>query len=248
MSGFGITMSQNVWTQFTATIDTSSPAVVLATTPPTPPGDCSPTAATPGALRQATIYLNQYGTGSPTVMPDLFLDDIVVQVTDGHNLIGNPNFEGGFVDGWTALGGVVGISSTIFHTGSHSLSTTGRTVATAGPTYALPTGAARYVVTFQGQHNGASAHGLILQPSYTCAGGTQTLPSPIAMAASVPASTWTQLSGMVTLPPADAPAGCHMVQAAVSMRQQETGACSTSGGTLECPDLFVDDASVTLAP
>ena len=39
------------------------------------------------------VYLNQVGAGSPVVKPNLFLDDLVITVPDGHNLVGNPNFE-----------------------------------------------------------------------------------------------------------------------------------------------------------
>ena len=37
--------------------------------------------------------------------PPLYLDDVVVTVTDGHNLVGNPNFEAGLVDGWSLSAG-----------------------------------------------------------------------------------------------------------------------------------------------
>src|SRR5262249_37412355 len=95
-SGFGVTMSQSVWTMFSATVDTS---VTPATT------DCLPNGATPGLVKSAVLYLNQGGTGTPSAYPDLYLDDVVIQVTDGHNLIGNPNFEAGFTDGWTVSSG-----------------------------------------------------------------------------------------------------------------------------------------------
>jgi len=52
----------------------------------------------------------------------------------------------------------------------------------------------------------------------------------------------------VTLPPPDAPAGCKLVQAAIAVRQIDAGTCTASGGTLECPDLYIDDVSITLAP
>ncbi|HLK92883.1 MAG TPA: hypothetical protein VKZ18_23525 [Polyangia bacterium] len=55
-------------------------------------------------------------------------------------------------------------------------------------------------------------------------------------------SSWTELGGTFVFPPADAPAGCRLSMAAIDVVQAEAGDCST----LECPDLFVDDASVTL--
>ena len=38
---------------------------------------------------------------------DLYIDDLVVQVTDGHNLVGNPNFEASAtaIDGWGVSSG-----------------------------------------------------------------------------------------------------------------------------------------------
>src|SRR4029077_4596075 len=69
---FGATMMQNTWVQFSGTVDTS-----LAPAGP----DCLPDAATPGQVRRATVYLNHtMDTVAP--YPDLFLDDLVVQVTD----------------------------------------------------------------------------------------------------------------------------------------------------------------------
>jgi hypothetical protein len=41
----------------------------------------------------------------------------------------------------------------------------------------------------------------------------------------------------------DAPAGCKLVQADVHV-EQEVGACDT----IECPDLYLDDAAITLGP
>jgi hypothetical protein len=177
-------------------------------------------------------------------MPDLYADDLVVQVTDGHNLIGNPNFEANGTDGWSAFGNaVVGLSQTVHNTGTSSLVATSRTASTAGPRYVLPIGAARYNVSFHVLHNGTSAHDLALAATYTCLGGTQTSPPPAATVAATPHNTWTTLSGTVTLPPANAPAGCRLVQADVHV-QQEPGTCAA----VECPDIYVDDASITLAP
>jgi hypothetical protein len=45
------------------------------------------------------------------------------------------------------------------------------------------------------------------------------------------------------MPPANAPPGCKLIQAEVHL-QQESGTC----GTIECPDLYVDDAAITVAP
>lgn len=50
----------------------------------------------------------------------------------------------------------------------------------------------------------------------------------------------------VTDPPASAPAGCKLTQAAVYL-QQEGGTCGADGG-IECPDLYVDDVAITVAP
>ena len=83
----------------------------------------------------------------------------------------------------------------------------------------------------------------MLQPSYTCLGGAQVFPPPIATEVAVPANTWTVLSGTVVLPPADATVGCKLVDADVHV-EQEVGTC----GTIECPDLYLDDAAITIVP
>jgi hypothetical protein len=210
------TLTQNVWTQFSTTFDTSAMAT-------TPAGDCSSAGTTPGGVKLARI---------------------VVQVTDGHNLVGNSNFEGGFTDGWTGGGATMTISSTIAKTGTKSLAVSGRTTTTVGPSYAMPIGAAEYNVVLNGLHTGASPHGLVLQSTYTCLGGTPMVAPSIATVSNLAANTWTQIGGTVALPPPDAPAGCQLTDAAVSVRQAETGTC---GSTVECPDLFVDDISITLA-
>jgi hypothetical protein len=235
--GYGLPMDQGVWTMFSATVDfTATP-------------DCVPDGATPGTVRSATLYLNQSGNGTPVAMPDLYLDDVVVQVTDGHNIIGNPNFEAGYTDGWlvNSGAGLLGISSAQAHGGAKSLSVTSRSTTSAGPRYSLTTGAARYNVSMWVEHDGASAHDLVLLPVYSCIGGGLITPPPIVTASSVAGGTWTHLSGTVTFPPANAPATCKLAQASVYV-QQESGTCGSGSGQVECPNLFLDDASITLTP
>jgi Carbohydrate binding domain len=231
-AGFGMPLSMGVWTQFTATVDTSSL-----------PDDCLATATPPGVVRTVLLYLNQSGAGTPVAA--LYLDDLVVQVSDDHNLIGNPNFEAGVADGWTvADGGSIAVSTAVpANGGMNSLAVTARPSSTSGPRYALPLGPAKYNVTLHVLHNGTSAHDLVLRPSYTCLGGAQVIMTPIASEEAVPANTWTMLTGTVVLPPANATAGCKLIDADVHV-EQEAGTCDT----IECPDLFLDDAAITIAP
>src|SRR5262249_14679349 len=145
--------------------------------------DCQPNAATPGAVKSAVLYLNQT---SGTTIPNLFLDDLSVQVTDGHNLVGNPNFESAVTNGWNNNGGgTLGISTTVFQSGPRSLGVTGRTGNYNGPRWNLPIGTAKYNVVFNGQHTGTTTHNLVLQPTYTCLGGSAQFPAAIATATSV---------------------------------------------------------------
>jgi hypothetical protein len=239
---FGVTMAQNTWTMFSATVDTSTGVMM--------PADCDPNATPPGVVKTAVLYLNHVMNPTPVALPDLYMDDLVVQVQDGHNLVGNPNFEAGVTDGWSVNGGgsPLAISSTVAHGGTHSLWLSGRTTTASGPRYtALPIGTASYNLTFWVQHNGTATHDLNLQAAYTCIGSTQVLPPPIATATAVAGSTWTQLGGTLTLPPANATPGCGLAQATVFVTQ-EAGTCGTGAGQVECPDLFVDDVSITLAP
>jgi len=232
--GFGLQLTMGVWTKFSTTVDTS-----------TLPDDCLATATPPGVIKSAVVYLNQSAAGTPVEMPDLYLDDLVVQVTDDHNLIGNPNFEAGVTDGWSvANDGTLAVSTAVpANGGMNSLAVTARPSSTSGPRYALPIGPAKYNITFQVLHTGMSPHDLVLQPSYTCFGGAQVFPAPIATELAVPANTWTTLSGTVVLPPVDAAAGCKLVQADVHVEQEE-GTCDA----IECPDLYLDDAAITIAP
>jgi hypothetical protein len=176
------------------------------------------------------------------------MDDVVVQVTDGHNLVGNPNFEAQVVDGWTVSGGTgaLAVSNAFASGGAYSLAVSGRAAATAGPTYVLPLGAARYSVSFRALHNGTATHSLSLVPTYTCLGAPVTTGSAIVTSTAIGGGTWVTLSGTVTLPPASATAGCRLTQAAIVV-QQEAGPCVAAAGG-ECPDLFVDDVSITLTP
>jgi hypothetical protein len=238
---FGVPMNQNSWTMLGTTVNTATDVVT--------PADCDPNATPPGVVKASLLYLNHVMNPTPVALPDLYLDDLVVQVPDGHNLVGNPNFEAGVPDGWSLNGGAstLAVSATVAHGGMHSLWQTGRTTTSSGPRYTLPIGAAAYSLSFWVQHGGAATHDLVLQPAYTCLGSTQVLPPPIAKASAVAGSTWTELSGTVTLPPASATPGCQLAQATVFVTQ-ESGTCGTGGGQVECPDLFVDDVSITLAP
>ena len=237
---YDLAMPQNVWTLFSATVDTTQGVGV----------DCLPTAATPGVVRSAYLYLNHLDTVSAP-FPPIYLDDVVVRVTDGHNLVGNPNFEAGLADGWSLSSGSssVAIDSTAAHGGTKSMHQSGRSIPSAGPKYLLPTGTARYDISFWVRHAPAptnpgdlQTHDLMLVPTYNCVTPTGAMTPPaIATATAVPKNTWVELKGTATFPPADAPAGCKLSLAAVYVRHEGT-ACSGP-----CPELFVDDVSVTLA-
>ena len=176
---------------------------------------------------QATLYLNQ---GSPSeagvVFPNLFLDDVVVQVIDSHNLIGNPNFESGVTTGWSNNGGgTLADSTSQFHAGMHSLALTARSAYYNGPSYALPIGTAKYSLTLWAAQTGSATHDLVLQTSYTCQGGAQQYIT--ISTTSAPASTWVAVSGTVTMPPTNAPADCKLTQASVYLQQGDMGTCGS---------------------
>jgi hypothetical protein len=232
---FGAAMAMGNWTNFAGTIDTSLIP------------DCVATSTPPGVMKSVVLYLNQteMAGGTPVAFPDLYLDDLVVQVTDGHNLVGNPNFEAGVIDGWGLTGvGTLSVTTSVAKGGTRSLSLAGRSTSTVGPKYSLPIGAGKYAVTFNALHSGTKPHSLSLIPTYTCLGGTQVVAMPIVTMAGVAPSTWVTLTGNLTLPPAAAAAGCRLTDASVSL-QQEAGTCGAATGQIECPDLFVDDVSIT---
>jgi hypothetical protein len=223
-----------VWTEFSGTVNLGANVA------------CQPGATpTPGVVRSALVYLNQTSAGSPVVNPNLFIDDVVITVPDTHNLVGNPNFEVDTVTaGWQNNGGgALATSTTAFRSGARSLALTGRTAAYNGQRWNLPLGAAKYNVTVYALHSGGLPHDLILQPTYKCLGLADEYPAPIASQLQKGSGQWFELSGTVTFPPANAPAGCKLVSAGIYL-QTGGGSC----GANECPDLYVDDVSITLAP
>ena len=236
------TMMPGTWTMMSGSIDTRQNVGA----------DCAP--ANGGLVRSAVLFLNQAmtdtctgPTGGGTVCPDLYMDDLVVTVTDGHNLIGNPNFEAGAADGWGVSSGSASqqVVTTFAHLGTHSLRQYGRQTPATGPKWILPSGYGRYNVSIWVMQNGTVAHDLTLQSTYTCQGGTAQMPPATMTTAQVAPGTWTQLTGTVTLPPANAPPGCKLTNAAVYVMQEGT-ACGSGANQVECPDFYVDDASITM--
>ena len=102
-------------------------------------------------------------------------------------------------------GGTLAISTAVFMSGGRAAwgDAAGPRRST-GPRWAMPIGAAKYNVTFNGLHNGSFPHDLILQPTYTCRAGRAQFPAPIATASQVGGNGWNTLTGTVTFPPANA--------------------------------------------
>jgi hypothetical protein len=241
-SGFGISMPRGVWTQFSATVDLAEPRWAL-----TPL--CFPAGG--GLVKAATLYLNQIETdAAPVAFPDIYIDDVVVTVPDGHNLIGNPYFEAGLTSGWTATSATAGtlkISTANAHGGTRSLWLAARTAATGGIKYPLPTGPGRYTVSYWAMHTGTRDHDLQLLPSYTCIPPTGMSAVPVngtpGPAVTAAPNTWVQVTQTFVMPPVDAPVGCILQQASVALQQADPGGTCAGG---DCPDLFVDDASIVI--
>jgi hypothetical protein len=254
-------MPSGVWVNLTATIDTSMDMPVLA--------DCfavpKTTGVLPGLVRSAVVFVNENAGDQPVsgtaTFPNFYVDDLVVTVTDSHNLVGNPNFEaaGGFVDGWSTGGmgsASLSVSTTQHNGGKASLWLQSRTTSAMAIRYALPTGAADYAATFYVMQSGVTAHTLQLWAAYNCLGdptgpGNGPRTKVIAQtAAALPTGMWAPLSSnAVAFPPSDAPKGCKMTGAAFWVTQAEAiqgNPCGTGTGQVECPDLFVDDATISL--
>jgi hypothetical protein len=250
-------MTSGAWVNFTATIDTSMD--------PNVPSDCfaNPTlqGAVPGLVKSAVVLFDQDMKDSPvpgkTTFPDFYVDDLVVTVDDQHNLVGNPNFEapGGFVDGWSTNAldvkgaATLSVSTTQHNGGTNSLWAKSRSLWNVGIRYALPIGAADYAVTFYVMQSGATSHQLQLVAAYSCLGdpANSIRQKTLATTSPKPGGMWTALSASaVAFPPSDAPRGCKMTNAAFWVTQVEQGACGTGTGQVECPDLFLDDANITL--
>jgi hypothetical protein len=250
----GAQLPSGVWVNLTATIDTSTDAAVAS--------DCFATPKTtgilPGLVRSAVVFVNENGGDAPvsgtTTFPNFYVDDLVVTVSDGHNLVGNPNFEasGGFVDGWSTnmMGSaMLGVSTTQHNGGRNSLWLQNRSLWNTAIRYPLPTGAADYAVTFYVMQAGVTSHAIQLSAAYSCkgdpAGSVRT--KVITQTAALPTGSWMPLSsGAVAFPPSDAPKGCQMTGAAFWVNQVDQGICGTGSGQVECPDLFLDDATLAL--
>jgi len=241
LPSYQISAPIGIWTNIQATVDLMNAQAVSA--------GCLADGHN-GAVMSATLYVAQPDPTQgiapvPSVLPDLYVDGLVIQATDGHNLIGNPNFEAGFTSGWSTVGGTstLGVTGSFAHGGQYSLEQSARTLPTSAITYALPIGAARYAVSLWVMQDGTVDHQLGLRPLYGCVGNaTGYYAAPSAPVVAHPGQ-WTQVTGTFVFPPADAPAGCVLSQASVALGQGEMGTC---GSGLECPDLFVDDASITV--
>ncbi len=233
VGNFGVSMPSGAWTKITGTVDLTATA------------GCDPS-TTGGVVDSVMLYLNQTAVGAPTAQPNLFMDDLIVTVTDGHNLVGNPNFEAGTTAGWVSTGGTLGVSAAQAHGGTNSLLDTARSQTFQGPKWNMPIGAAQYTVSFWALHTGSLPHSLMLEPTYACQGGATQFPASVGTVANVAGGTWTQLSATVTFPPANAQAGCNLTSAALYV-QQEGGTCGTGVGQVECPDIYIDDVTIKLA-
>ena len=114
----------------------------------------------------------------------------------------------------------------------------------------MPIGAADYAVTFYVMQLGVTAHALQLWAAYSCkgdpAGSVRT--KAITQTAALATGSWVPLtSGAVAFPPSDAPKACaEMTGAAFWVTQADQGTCGTGSGQIECPDLFLDDATIEL--
>ena len=114
----------------------------------------------------------------------------------------------------------------------------------------MPIGAANYAATFYVMQSGVTAHALQLWAVYSCKddpANTVRKKAIAQTAAALPGGTWAALSSAaVAFPPSDAPNGCKMTGAAFWVTQVEQGTCGTGTGQVECPDLFLDDATIAL--
>jgi hypothetical protein len=250
-------MTSGAWVNLTATIDTS--------TDPNVASDCFPNGKVvgglPGLVRSAVVLLDEDMTDPPvpgkTTFPDFYVDDLVVTASDVPNLVGNPNFEapGGFVDGWSTNAAnvsgtaMLSVSTTQHNAGKNSLWEQNRSLSSVGIRYALPIGAANYAVTFYVMQSGVTSHALQLWAAYSCLNdpANTVRKKAVAQTAALPTGTWAALSSTaVAFPPSDAPKGCKMTGAAFWITQLDQGTCGTGTGQVECPDLFLDDATIAL--
>jgi hypothetical protein len=148
----------------------------------------------------------------------------------GTNVVTNPDFES-TTDagaGWsTPFGGTFGVSSNAY-CGAHSGEVSGRSMFYQGIFTSIPATPATYNVAVWVLQDGTAAATLNYGQECLGADGSQTFPGG-GPAVSVPANTWTLLSGTLTVP-----SGCASVEFFVSQ----------ASGATTFPDLFVDEVFV----
>ena len=127
-----------------------------------------------------------------------------------------------------------------------SLQGSGRGTPAVGLLYPLTIGAADYQISLYAMQSGTVQHTLQLQAGYTCLNdGSNVYTDTLAIQYAQPL-TWTPLTSTYAFPPHRAPkAGCKLTSAALQVTQGD-GSGLSCGTQVECPDLFVDDVSITL--
>lgn len=165
---------------------------------------------------------------------DVYVDEVsVVPFTPGDNLLTDGGFESG-ITGWSSWNGsTLSASTAQVHEGSQSLLATSRPdtnqFAVSPDIGGLLTAGTTYTVSAWVYQDGAAADTVRLASKVGCVAG-DTYPW-IHDNASVPAATWTQLSGNL-----DIPAGCDITEVLLFFE-----------GTTPGVDVYVDEVSV-LAP
>lgn len=183
------------------------------------PADCT--------VNEARIYFE--GT---TAGVDVYLDEVsVTPLSTGSNLLTDGGFESG-ITGWSSWNGsTLSASTAQVHEGSQSLLATNRPdanqFAVSPDIGGLLTAGTTYTVSGWAYQDGSAADTVRLSAKVGCAAG-DSYPW-IQNNTSVPAATWTQLSGSL-----DIPAGCDITEVLLFFE-----------GTTAGVDVYVDEVSVT---
>jgi hypothetical protein len=245
-----VSMPQGVWVNFSTTIDTSDYHMYSTGS------DCFANGlngSVDGAVKSAVVLLNE--SSNDKRFPNFYIDDLVVTATAVPNLVGNPNFEAGIVDGWAVANNgtptaTLSVSTAQFNAGKKSLWLQKRPLWNTAIRYPLSIGAANYAVTFYVMQMGATSHALELWAAYSCLGdpANSVRTKSITTTSMLATGKWAALSSSaVAFPPRDAAANCkQMTGAEFWVTQADQGTCGTGTGQIECPDLFLDDATIAL--
>jgi len=187
------------------------------------------TVAIPANCNLTSLQLYAEGPGAGV---SLYIDDVTLYgpPPGSQNLISNGTFESGNTNGWFGWGGsVLTANTTQYHGGTYSMRRAGGGTAATDVTSVVQAGKT-YAASFWVLIEGAATSNVNITRALTCGGSTTW--EWVANNGSIPAGTWVQLAGNVTIP-----ASCSLGQLQLYAE-----------GPGSSVNLYLDDVSLVALP